>query len=65
MARTLHSWGGSAQKSLPQMHDLISRGSASPYVSMGVQYFRCLSISKYGLGSLILTTYFWKMLAIV
>lgn len=44
-----HFRGNSAQKSLPQMCDLISRGFVSPYVSMGAQYFWCLSISKYGL----------------
>lgn len=32
------------------MCDLISRGFVNPYVSMGAQYFWCLSISKYGLG---------------
>jgi len=40
----------SAQKSLPQACDLISREFVSPYVLMGAQYFWCLSISKYGLG---------------
>lgn len=39
-----------AQKALPRVCDLISRGFVSPYVSMGAQYFWCLSISKYGLG---------------
>lgn len=42
--------GNAAQKSLPQMCDLISRGFESPCVLMVAQYFWCLSISKYGLG---------------